>query len=204
MDRHRAVDALMRPAYKLYRTVFDGFMDDLIAIATEPYKPALRKIYEEAQRDLLNEKRKIEERFAEMLELSEKLLTIDEPNPLSNLENEINIFKEKGQKIEAIKRVRDLTGLGLIESKAYVEYGVLPHGFIRRDEIEMESRMVMRTKCNFADLVREKYPDDFKFIVAIYDGRDPSEGIKERLMNIYREKYPQKLYAKLDENHEFG
>lgn len=205
MERHRAVDALMRPAYKLYKIVFDGLMDDLIAIATEPYKPALRKIYEEAQRDLLKEKRRIEEKFAELEEISEKfLIQTDEPNPLSDLENEINSLKEKGERLAAIKRVREFTGLGLGESKAYVECGIWPHGFIRRDEQEFEARRLIRSKGNFADLVREKYPDDFNLIMSVYQGRDPSDGIKDQLMEIYRAKYPQKLYAKLDENHEDG
>jgi ribosomal protein L7/L12 len=204
-ERHRAVDALMRPAYKLYQIVFDGVMDDLIAIATEPYKPALRKIYEEAQRDLLNEKRRVEAEFTELLELSQKDADLtDEPNPLSGLEKEVANLKEKGQRIEAIKRVRDFTGLGLNEAKAYVERGLWPHGFIRRDEQELEARRLIRTKSGFADLVRGKYPDDFNLIMALYQGRDPGNGIKERLMEVYRAKYPQKLYAKLDENHEDG
>lgn len=204
-ERHRAVDALMRPAYKLYQIVFDGVMDDLIAIATEPYKPALRRIYKEAQRDLLNEKRRVEAEFSEVLELSKanEGLT-DEPNPLSGLEQEIAVLKEKGDRIGAIKRVRDFTGLGLSEAKVYVERGVWPHGFIRRDEQELEARRLIRTKSGFADLVREKYPDDFNLIMALYQGRDPGDGIKERLMEVYRAKYPQKLYAKLDENHEEG
>ena len=205
MDRHRAVDALMRPAYKLYQIVFDGLMDDLIAMATEPYKPALRRIYEQAQRDLLNEKIRIEAEFCEVQELSEKSLTlIEEPNPLLELEKEVDLLKTKGNRLDAIKRVRDFTGLGLAESKAYVERGVLPHGFILRDEQEIEARRLIRNKGDFADLVREKYPNDFNLIMALYQGRDPSDGIKERLMEVYRVKHPQKLYAKLDENHEDG
>jgi ribosomal protein L7/L12 len=205
MERHRAVDALMRPAYKLYKIVFDGLMDDLIAIATEPYKPALRKVYEEAQRDLLNEKKRIEAIFAEALELSEKAPALtDEPNPLAELEQQINLLKDQGNRLDAIKLVRNFTGLGLSEAKSFVERGVWPHGFIRRDEQEFEARRLIRTKGSFADLVREKYPDDFGLIMALYQGRDPSDGIKDRLMEVYREKYPQKLYAKLEDNHEDG
>lgn len=207
MERHRAVDALMRPAYKLYKIVFDGLMDDLIAIATEPYKPELRKIYESAQRDLLDEKRRVETRFAEILELSEKCpIHEDAPNQLVDLEKEVKLLKDQDKRLEAIKRVRDFTGLGLVESKSYVESGVWPHGFIRRDEQEIEARRISRIKGNFADLVRAKYPEDFNPIMALHQGRDPSDGIKERLMEVYRVKYPQKLYAKLDDdnNHEDG
>lgn len=205
MDRHRAVDALMRPAYKLYQIVFDGLMDDLIAMATEPYKPALRKIYEKAQRDLLDEKRRVESEFFEIQELSEKsLISIEEPNPLLELEKEVNLLKINGNRLDAIKRVRDFTGLGLAEAKSYIERGVLPHGFIRCDEQEIEARRLIRNKSGFADLAREKYPDDFNLIMTLYQGRDPSDGIIERLMEVYRVKYPQKLYAKLDENHEDG
>ena len=204
MERHRAVDALMRPAYKLYQIVFDGFMDDLIAIATEPYKPALRKIYEQAQQDLLVEKRRVEQEFAEVLELSKATKDLaDEPNPLAELEKQVAIQKEKN-KTMAIIMVRNFTGLGLAASKDYVERGVWPHGFIRRDEQELEARRVIRTKGDFADLVRKKYPDDFNLIMALYQGRDPSSGIQERLMEVYRAKYQQKLYAKLDDNHEDG
>lgn len=64
-ERHRAVDATMRPAYKLYQVVFDGVMDDLIAVATENMKPKLRAIYEEAQRDLLAEKIRLDKAYAE-------------------------------------------------------------------------------------------------------------------------------------------
>lgn len=202
-ERHRAVDALMRPAYKLYQIVFDGVMDDLIAIATEPYKPSLRAIYEEAQRDLLHEKKRVETEFNELLELfTFKWCPTIEPNPLVELEKEVAELKAKGQTLQAIKRVRDFTGLGLSQSKEYVERGVWPHGFIRRDEQELEARRLIRQKGDFASHVRASYPDDFNLIMALYQGRDPSDGIKERLMGVYRTKYPQKLYAQLEENHE--
>lgn len=205
MERHRAVDALMRPAYKLYQVVFEGLMDDLIAVATEPYKPALRRIYDEAQRDLLNEKRRVEEEFSAALKMSESSVSSsEEPNPIAALEQEVSTLKAQGRRMDAIKRVRDFTGLGLSESKEYVENGVWPHGFIRRDEQELEARRLIRSKGNFAELVREKFPDDFNLIMAVYQGRDPSDGIKERLMEVYCVKYPQKLYAKLDENHQDG
>jgi RNA ligase len=69
LERHRAVDALMKPAYTLYQLVFDGVMDDLISTATDNYKPFLNKIYEEAQRDLLNEVKRLEAINSRLLEM---------------------------------------------------------------------------------------------------------------------------------------
>jgi T4 RnlA family RNA ligase len=67
MERHRAVDALMRPAYKLYDVVFKGVMDDLLPVAPDRFKPRLTAIYEEAQRDLLDEKLRVEKLFNDVL-----------------------------------------------------------------------------------------------------------------------------------------
>lgn len=60
LERHRAVDALMRPAWKLYEAVYDGVVDDLIALAADQYKPELRSIYKEAQLDFLEESNRLE------------------------------------------------------------------------------------------------------------------------------------------------
>lgn len=147
MDRHRAVDALMLPAYKLYKIVFDGLMDDLIAVATDTYKPALRKIYEEAQHDLLNEKRQIELKFAEIEETFENSIL------LTALEKDVNITSQ-----DAHRRNRKL----------------------------------------FVDLVRSTYPDGFNLMMSLYQGKDITDQIKVRLMEVYRFKYPQKLYAKIE------
>jgi ribosomal protein L7/L12 len=201
MDRHRAVDALMRPAYKLYKIVFDGVMDDLIAIATEPYKPALRRIYEEAQRDLLNEKRRVEDEYSVVENLVENTLVDNDPNPLIEFEKGINHLKTKNR-LEAIKVVRNFTGFGLSDAVAYVDRGVFPHGFIRRDEQATEARRLIRNKSDFAEMAKNKYPNDFSLIMSLYNGIDPTDEIKNRLMEVYRKKYTEKLYAKLEENHE--
>ena len=68
LERHRAVDALMRPAYKLYQIVFDGVMDDLIALAADQFKPILTNIYNEAQADLLKEKLRLENLFEQLFD----------------------------------------------------------------------------------------------------------------------------------------
>jgi T4 RnlA family RNA ligase len=63
MERHRSVDALMKPAYKLYQFVFDGIMDDILSSCPDAHKPILQKIYNEAQSDLLNEQLRVESIF---------------------------------------------------------------------------------------------------------------------------------------------
>jgi T4 RnlA family RNA ligase len=62
-ERHRAVDYFMRPMYKLYQLVYDNVMDDLLGIAPDRFKVKLKEIYEQAQRDLLNEQRRVEALF---------------------------------------------------------------------------------------------------------------------------------------------
>lgn len=206
MERHRAVDALMKPAYKLYQIVFDGVMDDLIAMATEPYKPALQKIYNEAQRDLLDKKREVELQLEELQKIINEAKEKGEfnfpssPVELLDLIREVDGLKSNNQRVDAIKRVRDFTGLGLAEAKTYVEKGVWPHGFIQRDEAAEELKRNSRIKSYFAELVRQKYPENFSLLVAMFQGKDPSSEIKDRLMEGYRIKYPNKLYANLEDD----
>ena len=59
LDRHRVVDAFMKPVYTLYGVVYQGVMDDLIAYAPEQFKAKLRAIYTEAQLDFLKEQERI-------------------------------------------------------------------------------------------------------------------------------------------------
>jgi T4 RnlA family RNA ligase len=60
LERHRAVDAIMKPAYKLYEVALHGVMDDLISLAADVYKPKLQEIYSEVQNDLLARKKSLE------------------------------------------------------------------------------------------------------------------------------------------------
>lgn len=204
MERHRAVDALMRPAYKLYQMVFDGVMDDLIAIASDSYKPVLRQIYESAQHDLLNEKKRIEARFYELIEQSNSSLKVETKfeDELKKLENLVVALKEKGKRFDAIKQVRNLTGLGLGEAKDYVDHGSLPHGFTERRKEQIENNKIALFKSSFVELVRNNYPEDFNAIMSLYQGDDCKDIIQNKLMIEYRIKYPQKIFAKLDEDHE--
>jgi ribosomal protein L7/L12 len=204
VDRHRAVDALMRPAYKLYQIVFDGTMDDLIAIAAESYKPSLRKIYEEAQRDLLKERLRLEAIFEDLQKEISQIEESKEENPLEDFEKEIKEMVSSGERIEAIKLVRNKMGIGLNNSKRFVEEGVWPHGLIQRNEQELEAKRISRKTNQFVDIVRKNHFEDFQAIMAFYNGCDPSTMIKEKLMNVYREIYIHKLYAEFDDSHENG
>jgi T4 RnlA family RNA ligase len=63
LERHRAVDALMKPLYKLYEVALDGLMDDLIATAPDNHKEKLKAIYSEVQHDILKERVTIDAEF---------------------------------------------------------------------------------------------------------------------------------------------
>ena len=202
LERHRAVDALIRPAYRLYGIVFEGVMDDLIAIATDCYKPALTCIYEEAQRDLLCAKLKIESEFEDLKKrnVSSNDAINKEPDKLVQFEREMRKlnFDQSPSKMELIKKVRDFAGIGLIDAKRYVETGLWPHGFIRQDELHDESRRQIREKSAFAKLAKDLYPEDFSCLMSLYSGHNPEPELQSRLMEVYRVKYPNKLYANLD------
>jgi len=134
MERHRAVDALMRPAYKLYQVVFDGIMDDLLATAPDRHKPVLRKIYEEAQRDLLNEQLRLESLFVQMM-------------------------------------------------------GEVPLSVRREDRALRKS---------FVEKVKQEAPGDFSNLMTLYSGNNPQGGIKDKLMDLYRIKYPNRVLADME------
>jgi T4 RnlA family RNA ligase len=135
LERHRAVDALMRPAYKLYQVVFDGIMDDLLASSPDRHKPVLQKIYEEAQRDLLNEQRRVETLFAQMME---------QDVPLS----------------------------------------------VRKADRALRK--------SFVEKVKREAPDDFSELMTLYSGNNPQGGIKDKLMESYRVKYPNRVLSDMD------
>lgn len=59
LTRHRVVDLLMRPAWRVYEAALEGVMDDVIANAPDSRKKKLGEVAEEAQDDLLREARRI-------------------------------------------------------------------------------------------------------------------------------------------------
>ena len=140
LERHKAVDALMRPTYKLYQVVFDGIMDDLLPTAPDRFKPKLTSIYQEAQQDLLDEQRRVESLF-------------------------------------------DLALAAVAPSGA-----PLPG---RKEDKVLRKEFVLH--------VQQRYKSDFHLLMALYLGNDPSPYIKERLMEGYKLKYPNRLFADLEE-----
>jgi hypothetical protein len=115
-------------------------MDDLIAIATDNYKPVLTKIYEEAQRDLLNEKKKLQVEFDHI-------------------------------------------------QKEY-------------DRIATDTQDLRQKRAEFVQVVKRLNPQNFNLIMAMHLGRDADSFLQKRLIERYREIYPQKIYASISENHE--
>lgn len=59
LERHRAVDAMMRPAWRLYEMALDGILDDVIVKAADRYKPSLRKIGTQAATEFLAEQDRV-------------------------------------------------------------------------------------------------------------------------------------------------
>lgn len=53
LERHHAFDALMRPKWKLFAIAFQGLLDDVIAASADRYKPVLRELQTEANRDFI-------------------------------------------------------------------------------------------------------------------------------------------------------
>jgi T4 RnlA family RNA ligase len=60
LERHRCIDSMMRPKYKLFAAVYDGVIDDILPTAPDRYKAALEEIYREAQTDWLHGLQSIE------------------------------------------------------------------------------------------------------------------------------------------------
>lgn len=143
MERHRAVDSFMRPAYKLYQVVYDGIMDDLIAVAPDRFKTKLTAIYEEAQRDLLAEKLRVEELFDKCLD--------------AVAGNRYSVADPKARK----------------ENKA-----------LRKE---------------FVQYVQQQHTADFSLLMALYVGNDPTDKMKEKLMETYKVKYPGRIFSDLEE-----
>lgn len=186
-DRHRAVDALMRPAHYLYQVVFDGHMDDLIAIAVETYHPGLNKIYEEAQNDLLNKKIELENQFNHLMDIFKEYVYQNDWDNIEKSFSELSL-------LEAIKLVRSKTNLSLSDCKNYVQTLERPIELIQK----FEKDKIKSLKFEFTKLVRNNYPEMFDELISLYMGKDPEEKIKDKLMQEYRKKHTHKLYIDLE------
>ncbi len=55
LERHRIVDMMMRPVWRVWESVYNDTIDDTIALAADIYKPLLKKVWAEAQERLLLE-----------------------------------------------------------------------------------------------------------------------------------------------------
>lgn len=60
LQRHRSVDLLTKPKYKIYKVVLDGCIDDVISLAPENHKRLFSDIKHEVELDFLNYKSKLE------------------------------------------------------------------------------------------------------------------------------------------------
>ena len=67
LDRHRAFDMLMKPAYRLYEVALQGKMDDLIAQSADLYKPKLEEILYEVGKDQLRLHRELKMEYDSLL-----------------------------------------------------------------------------------------------------------------------------------------
>lgn len=67
LDRHRAFDMLMKPAYRLYEVGLQGKLDDLIAQAADLYKPKLEEILTEVGKDQIRLHRQLQSEYDALL-----------------------------------------------------------------------------------------------------------------------------------------
>lgn len=75
LDRHRSIDFLMRPKYKLYEIALNGYLDDVISLCPDAYREILINIDQEVKRDILIDKLAIESEFQN---ICKKINSIDE------------------------------------------------------------------------------------------------------------------------------
>ena len=67
LERHRCIDVLMKPAYKIYEIALNGIMDDVLAKIDEKYKKVLLQILQTTQQDLMQNVFDLEKKFSEAI-----------------------------------------------------------------------------------------------------------------------------------------
>lgn len=67
LDRHRAFDMLMKPAYRLYEVGLEGKLDDLIAQCADLFKPKLEEILTEVGNDQIRLHRELQKEYDALL-----------------------------------------------------------------------------------------------------------------------------------------
>ena len=60
LQRHRSVDLLTKPKYKVYEVVLDGYVDDILSLAPENHRKILQEIKHEVEFDMLKFKSDLE------------------------------------------------------------------------------------------------------------------------------------------------
>jgi len=67
MERHRCVDLLAKPKYKIYECALDGIIDDVISTSPVGHQRIFMDIDSEVKNDLLAERLKLEEEFESLI-----------------------------------------------------------------------------------------------------------------------------------------
>lgn len=85
LDRHRSIDYLTRPKYKIYEASLDGYLDDVISLSPEQHKDFFRSIDSEVKHDILVDKLSIEKEYENLSSMAADRKTLakmakDSPN----------------------------------------------------------------------------------------------------------------------------
>ena len=67
LDRHHAMDTLMKPTYRIYEVGLEGHLDDLIAQCADLYKPKLEAILTEVGKDQIRLHRELQSEYDALL-----------------------------------------------------------------------------------------------------------------------------------------
>lgn len=69
LERHRSVDLLTRPKYKIYECALNNILDDIIALSPDGHKEVFREVDREVKDDFLSAKLKIEKEFDNLVSI---------------------------------------------------------------------------------------------------------------------------------------
>jgi len=67
LERHRSVDLLTKPKYKIYEVALSGYLDDVISLSPENHKKTFMDVQKEVSLDLLDCKKQLEKEFENIL-----------------------------------------------------------------------------------------------------------------------------------------
>lgn len=66
--RHRSVDLLSKPKYKIYEVALNGFLDDVISLAPQTHREIYVQVQKEVDRDFLSSKIDLETKFNNLIQ----------------------------------------------------------------------------------------------------------------------------------------